>query len=86
MDNLSIALAIQTLRPGAYFNIRGSDISGIEWTDSKQTRPTDSEILAAIAAYVPPPTLEDRIKALEVGQAQLQATLSTVAVKVDLSL
>jgi hypothetical protein len=37
--------ALQSLRPGAEWVLRGDDL---EWLDTKQTRPTDSEIAAEV--------------------------------------
>jgi hypothetical protein len=42
-----IAKALQSLRPGATWIIRGEEtLENLEWTDSAQSRPTDEEILA----------------------------------------
>lgn len=38
--------AIQSLRPGAEWILRGDEL---EWLDSNQTRPTEAEITAEIA-------------------------------------
>jgi hypothetical protein len=38
--------ALQSLRPGAEWNIRGDDL---EWLDQNQTQPTDAEIQAEVA-------------------------------------
>ena len=38
--------AIQSLRPGAQWVLRGDDL---EWVDTEQTQPTDAEIIAEIA-------------------------------------
>ena len=37
--------ALQSLRPGAEWALRGDDL---EWLDTKQTRPTDAEITAEV--------------------------------------
>ena len=37
--------ALQSLRPGAEWALRGDDL---EWLDANQTRPTDSEIAAEV--------------------------------------
>lgn len=37
--------ALQSLRPGAEWVLRGDDL---EWLDTKQTRPTDAEIAAEV--------------------------------------
>ena len=40
------ANALQSLRPGAEWVLRGDDL---EWLDTEQTQPTDAEITAEIA-------------------------------------
>ena len=40
------ANALQALRPGAQWVIRGDDL---EWLDTEQTQPTDAEITAEVA-------------------------------------
>ena len=42
---MNIANALQSLRPGAEWVVRGTEI---EWLDSTQTQPTDAEIQAEI--------------------------------------
>ena len=44
-----ISLALQNLKPGAEWVLRGEDYSGLEWLDSVQTKPTESEINSKIA-------------------------------------
>ena len=36
--------ALQSLKPGAQWNLIGEDYSGLEWLDSSQTKPTETEI------------------------------------------
>ena len=36
--------ALQDLKPGAQWALRGDDLSGLEWLDSVQTMPTETEI------------------------------------------
>ena len=38
------AQAIQSLKPNAEWILRGDDFDGLEWLDTKQTKPTESEI------------------------------------------
>ena len=40
----TISEAILILRPGAEWILRGDDLSGLEWSDSVQTKPTETEI------------------------------------------
>ena len=42
--------ALQSLKPGAEWTLRGSDYSGLEWLDSSQTIPTEEQVTAKIAA------------------------------------
>lgn len=41
--------AIQTLTPGALYNLRGKSYSGLEWTDKTKTQPTQKEVDQAIS-------------------------------------
>jgi hypothetical protein len=43
---MNIANALQSLRPGAQWILRGDDL---EWLDQTQSQPTDAEIQAEIA-------------------------------------
>ena len=45
-----IGLALRKLRPGAFWVLRGNDYSGLEWMDSSQTKPTETEVTNKIAA------------------------------------
>ena len=44
-----IGLALQALKPGAEWVLRGSDYSGLEWMDSSQTKPTETEVNSKIS-------------------------------------
>ncbi len=44
-----IPAALQALKPGAQWVLRGSEYSGLEWMDTVQTQPTEAEINAKIA-------------------------------------
>ena len=44
-----IPAALQTLKPGSEWILRGSDYSGIEWLDSSQTKPTETEVNSKIS-------------------------------------
>ena len=45
-----IPSALQLLKPGAEWVLRGNGYSGLEWLDSSQTKPTETEINNKIAA------------------------------------
>mgnify|MGYP003114370394 CR=1 FL=1 len=45
-----ITHALIALKPGAQWVLRGTDYSGLEWLDSSQTKPTETEINSKIAA------------------------------------
>ena len=45
-----IPSALQSLKPGAQWILRGTDYSGLEWLDSSQTKPTETEVTNKIAA------------------------------------
>ena len=44
-----IPAALQLLRPGAQWVLRGVDYSGLEWVDKNQTAPSETEINNKIA-------------------------------------
>ena len=44
-----IPAALQLLKPGAQWVLRGADYSGLEWVDKIQTAPTETEINNKIA-------------------------------------
>ena len=44
-----ISAALTELRPGAEWTLRGETYAGLEWNDSKQTKPTESEVNAKCA-------------------------------------
>ena len=44
-----ILSALHELKPGAEWTLIGDDYSGLEWLDSKQTKPTETEINSKIA-------------------------------------
>ena len=45
----SIPDALQSLKPRAQWTLNGDDISGLEWLDSKQTQPTETEVNSKIS-------------------------------------
>ena len=45
----TVADALSILRPGAEYIVRGEVYSGIEWLDSGQTKPTETEINSKIS-------------------------------------
>ena len=44
-----ITSAIQKLKPGAEWILRGADYSGLEWVDKIQTAPTETEVTNKLA-------------------------------------
>ena len=44
-----ITHALIALKPGAQWVLRGNDYSGLEWLDSSQTKPTETEIYSKIS-------------------------------------
>lgn len=73
MTHEDITNALASIRPGAVWNLRGDTYASIEWLDEVQQIPSEGEIVAAIAAYVPPPTMQEQIATL---QAQVVALLA----------
>jgi hypothetical protein len=46
---ITIPDALQSLRPGAEWVLRGNEYAGLEWLDTKQAQPTEDEVNAEIA-------------------------------------
>ena len=44
-----IAEALQSLKPEAEWVLRGNDYSGLNWLDSEQTQPTETEVNSKIS-------------------------------------
>ena len=44
-----IPSALQSLKPGAEWTLNGLDYSGLEWLDSSQTKPTETEVNSKIS-------------------------------------
>ena len=44
-----ITHALVALKPGAQWSLNGYDYSGLEWLDSSQTKPTETEINSKIS-------------------------------------
>ena len=44
-----IPTALQSLKPGAQWVLRGTEYSGLEWLDSSQTKPTETEVNSKIS-------------------------------------
>jgi len=44
-----ITQALNSLKPGAEWVLRGNDYSGLEWLDSSQTKPTETEVNSKIS-------------------------------------
>ena len=45
-----ITSALIELKPGAQWILNGSDYSGLEWQDSSQTKPTETEVNSKISS------------------------------------
>ena len=45
----SIPEALQALKPKALWTLRGKEYSGLEWQDSSQTKPTETELNSKIS-------------------------------------
>jgi len=61
--------ALQSLKPGAEWTLRGSDYSGLEWLDSSQTIPTEEQVTAKIAAL-------DALEAMRLLRVERDAKLA----------
>ena len=45
-----ISDALMSLKPGAEWVLRGTEYSGLEWLDSGQTKPTETEVTNKVTA------------------------------------
>ena len=45
----NITTALSSLKPKAEWTLRGDEYSGLEWLDSSQTKPTETEVNSKIA-------------------------------------
>ena len=45
-----IGAALQSLKPEAEWILRGTEYSGLEWLDSSQTKPTETEVNSKISS------------------------------------
>ena len=45
-----IPAALQALKPGAQWTLRGDEYSALEWQDSSQTKPTETEVTNKVTA------------------------------------
>jgi hypothetical protein len=45
---IDIVKALQSLRPNAEWNLRGTSYANLEWVDKSQTKPTEAEVEAEI--------------------------------------
>ena len=46
----NIPEALQALKPEAEWTLRGTEYSGLEWVDSSQTKPTETEVNSKISS------------------------------------
>jgi len=53
-----IVEALKSLRPGAQWSLNGDTVDGLVWLDQQQSRPSDAEIAAQVAA-LSGPSIED---------------------------
>jgi hypothetical protein len=67
MNNLQIVKALADIRPKAEWALMGDSYEGLEWLDTKQSKPTLAEIENAIANPLPEPELTVSEKLASVG-------------------
>ena len=74
-----IAQALQSLRPGAQWVLRGDEYAGLEWLDEVQTQPTEAEVAAEVTRLInQKPFDECKAKAKQLIAATDWAVLSDV--------
>ena len=78
----TIADALQSLKPGAEWALTGDVYSGLEWLDSSQTKPTETEVNSKISSLDSTEAMKllreerDRRIALTDWRASLDLTLT----------
>ena len=77
MTHKEIAKALRDLCPNAEWTLTGDDYADIQWLDKKATKPTLTEIEAAIANPLPEPepTVADKLAAAGLSVDELKAAL-----------
>lgn len=78
---INISDALQVLRPGAEWVLRGDEYTGLEWLDKVQTKPTENEVQDTITMLV----LEKPLKECKAKAKQLIAATDW-AVLVDVGI
>lgn len=77
MIHFDLVQAIESIRPGAKWTLRGDDISGLDWLDDPQTKPTDAEILTALQSLPKLVSPQDLIAQITVDDAaKIQAYIA----------
>lgn len=71
--------AIQSIRPGAQWTIRGPNYSDLEWLDGGQAKPTQQEVTNAILAVQASRTSEAQRQAGIKGDMQRAAMLNRLS-------
>ncbi len=66
---IGIPDALQVLRPGAEWVLRGNEYSGLEWLDTKQAKPSENEVQDTITMLF----LEAPLKACKTKAKELIA-------------
>ena len=72
-----IGKALQNLRPGSRWTVRGDSYSGIEWKDTEHNKPTEEEVNSEIARL----QSEEPMKRLRLYRNSLLAETDWVVVK-----
>ena len=85
---MEIGKALNSLKPGALWILRGETYEGLEWKDEVQTKPTEQEILNEIARLdslvyrqqraAEYPSIGDQLDALWKGGADATEMLAKV--------
>ena len=79
---ITIPDALQSLRPGAEWVLRGNEYSGLEWLDTVQSKPTEQEVNDEIAKLTAQAPLNAcKAKAKELIAATDWAVLSDVGLE-----
>lgn len=84
MDIQATMWALQQLRPGTSWNIRGEVIEQAEDNTPRVAVPTLDEIKVAASSYTAPLTIADRLTALEANVSAVALKTGTVLANVSM--
>lgn len=77
MNHKDIVKALKQIRVDAEWTLRGNSYEDLEWLDLIQEKPTQAEIEAAIANFLPEPelTITEKLASVGISLDELKSAL-----------